>query len=221
MTTAAACGLDAISWYACHWITPSFAEGAGAPYADLAATDIAQWSYEQSQYNNMVPNVTTGWDNRPFHLNPTSWYADPGPNNWFQEATPSQIVTHVQDALTWVANNLSAAAANTVIIYAWNEFAEGGWISPTLTNYEGAERLDAMASLLTGCSATPTPVPSATPSPCGACTATPSPPACNPSLIDNLDSGGTQNQYGGYWYTYTGMGSSLISPEPFSDSMPY
>ncbi len=37
---------------------------------------------------------------------------------------------------------------NAVIIYAWNEFDEGGWLCPTL--YGGTERLDAIREILVG-----------------------------------------------------------------------
>lgn len=42
--------------------------------------------------------------------------------------------------------NPEAGEAGAVIIYAWNEFDEGGWICPTLS--EGTARLDAIRKVL-------------------------------------------------------------------------
>ncbi len=50
-------------------------------------------------------------------------------------------------ALEWNRTNPKAGEANAVIIYAWNEFDEGGWICPTLS--EGTGRLDAIRRVLT------------------------------------------------------------------------
>jgi hypothetical protein len=52
----------------------------------------------------------------------------------------------LQAALDWIKANPKSAEAKAVLIYAWNEFDEGGWLAPTLT--EGTARLDTMRSVL-------------------------------------------------------------------------
>ncbi|MFI7067520.1 hypothetical protein ACIBL3_41450 [Kribbella sp. NPDC050124] len=50
--------------------------------------------------------------------------------------------------VNWTKIHLSNTAANSVLIYAWNENLEGGWICPTLNEmrYFGRPlRLDAIA----------------------------------------------------------------------------
>jgi hypothetical protein len=49
-----------------------------------------------------------------------------------------------------VQNNRQICIANTIIIYAWNEFDEGGWISPTRNKDGSADtsRLDAIKAKL-------------------------------------------------------------------------
>jgi hypothetical protein len=65
--------------------------------------------------------------------------------NWYE------LANHLADALDWTSRNrASAAPVNAVLIYAWNENDEGGWLVPTL-NPDGsvnAERLDAIAAKL-------------------------------------------------------------------------
>jgi len=40
--------------------------------------------------------------------------------------------------------NPSIAESNTILIYAWNEHVEGGWICPTLANYGFTDRIDTL-----------------------------------------------------------------------------
>jgi hypothetical protein len=92
--------------------------------------------------------VTTGWDNRPRSLYPQSWNNNQpvASNAWVQKATPAEIGTNLQNALNWVQNNQLTADANTVLMYAWNEFDEGGWMTPTLQT--GTDRHDAVSEVL-------------------------------------------------------------------------
>jgi hypothetical protein len=102
--------------------------------------------------------ATTGWDTRPRLEHPVSWMAgvearpDPTPPAEQKPllddvtATPSQLARHLQDALEWTQNNRALNPANAIIIYAWNENDEGGWLIPTLS--EGPARLDAIAAVL-------------------------------------------------------------------------
>jgi len=48
--------------------------------------------------------------------------------------------------LDWLVAYPEAAEPNAVLIYAWNEFDEGGWLAPTLG--DGTARLDAIAKVL-------------------------------------------------------------------------
>jgi hypothetical protein len=135
-------GMDALGMYATSWIAN------GAPYADLAAADTGQWDYVASLGYKIVPHVTSGWDTRPIHDHALSWYPDPGPNGWVVMPTPAELAGHVKEGLDWVTANAVAADAKTVLVYAWNEFAEGGFICPTLAAYDGSARLDALGAML-------------------------------------------------------------------------
>ena len=46
--------------------------------------------------------------------------------------TPDELAAHVRAALEWTKANRDLNPANAVIIYAWNEHDEGGWLQPTL-----------------------------------------------------------------------------------------
>jgi hypothetical protein len=67
-------------------------------------------------------------------------------SNWFAHGKPEEVAAHVAAGLEWVRQHPGMCPANTVIIYAWNELSEGGWIVPTLD--EGTARLDAIQRVL-------------------------------------------------------------------------
>lgn len=73
-------------------------------------------------------------------------YDDWMPNIWYTMAQPYQISNNLTYTLNWIATYPETAEANTMLIYAWNEFSEGGWICPTLD--EGNALLQAINSVL-------------------------------------------------------------------------
>ncbi len=105
---AAELGVDALSSYAA-----SGEDTPGTAYATLSAEAEGDWSTERSQTGlSLIPTVVTGW-------NPV---AAPG----YQAGTPTQIANQVSDAMAWTQANPSSNPANSVLIYSWNEFGEGG-----------------------------------------------------------------------------------------------
>jgi hypothetical protein len=138
-------GADAVSRYATGGLN-------GVPYSNLAATETGLWSDYATAGGQVVPTVSTGWDNRPRYDYPVSWIADYTPlkDNWVQQGTPTEIANHLGGAIGWNGTHAANAQANTVIIYAWNEFDEGGWICPTLYEIRDSGRplrLDAIAGV--------------------------------------------------------------------------
>ncbi|MFF0267092.1 hypothetical protein [Kribbella sp. NPDC004536] len=138
-------GADAVSRYATGGTN-------GATYASLASAEAGLWTDYATAGGQVVPTVSTGWDNRPRYDYPVSWIADYASlkNNWVQQATPTEIANHLGAAVQWNGAHSANAAANAVLIYAWNEFDEGGWICPTLYELRDSGRplrLDAIAGV--------------------------------------------------------------------------
>ena len=46
-------------------------------------------------------------------------------------ATPDELAAHVCEAVQWAGTHRELNPANAIIIYAWNEHDEGGWLQPT------------------------------------------------------------------------------------------
>lgn len=121
----------------------------GAPYSDMIANDQGNWGILAAYGVQVVPTVTTGWDPRPRIDNPVSW-ASYQEDAWAQTATPEEIADNLKNALDWNDNHPTSSFPNAVLMYAWNENDEGGWILPTLgaDGQPDPSRLDAVQSVL-------------------------------------------------------------------------
>jgi len=110
------------------------------------------WDKSKAAGRKVVPSVSAGWDRRPRVENPVPWEGGgrgrpvTGGRRRTAKQAAAQIAAGVKSAINWNAANPEAGEADAVIIYAWNEFDEGGWICPTLS--EGASRLDAIRTVL-------------------------------------------------------------------------
>lgn len=139
-------GFDAVSAYA----SPS----ADASYAQLCQrTEDSFWKKAAAAKVPYVPVLTTGWDKRPRQVHTVPW--EEGQSHLSQKifpstATPAEIVAHLKHALEFVRGHKDVCRANTIIVYAWNEHDEGGWLCPTwrATGIPDNSRLEAISELL-------------------------------------------------------------------------
>ena len=145
--TARELGFDAVSAYA-------FGGAQGGRYQDLAAqVETAQWQTCRRLGIPVIPLVQTGWDKRPRMDNPVPWERGAAyhkARRHFEPPTPAQLAAHLGRALDWVERNRALCPARSVIVYAWNENDEGGWLVPTRgpLGEPNTERLDAINALL-------------------------------------------------------------------------
>lgn len=129
-------GLDAIGAYA------STAGAKAATYADLARHTETWWDAFKAAGVPVVPLATAGWDMRPRVETPVPWVEGGDIEQYYEAPTPGELAAHISKALAWCREHPDTAEAQAVLIYAWNEFDEGGWLCPTLE--EGTARLDAI-----------------------------------------------------------------------------
>jgi hypothetical protein len=135
-------GYDAVSSYGAASKVATFAE-----LCRYIETDL--WSSAASAGVPYIPMVSTGWDPSPRNDNPVSW-SNAIDDRCVPTATPREIAGHLRRALQFVRDNPRTCPANAVIVYAWNEHDEGGWLSPTWTpdGEPDTQRLEALAALL-------------------------------------------------------------------------
>jgi hypothetical protein len=121
-------GFDAVSAYAKGGDQATFAE-----LVESVERDCWQNAAEASV--PYVPFVTTGWDKRPRQDHPVSWEKGHRYHRQKQfpsRATAQEIAEHLERAIRFSKEHPKVCVANAVVIYAWNEHDEGGWLSPTL-----------------------------------------------------------------------------------------
>ena len=140
-------GFDAVSAYAYAGDMPK--------YTDLAkAVETWYWKRAAKAKVPYVPMVTAGWDKTPRKDNPVSWEKK-GQGYHKQKvfpsrATPEEIAAHLKRSLEFVDQRPDICEARAVVIYAWNEYDEGGWIAPTrgANGRPDKSRLDAIKKIL-------------------------------------------------------------------------
>ena len=136
-------GFDAISAYALQH------GDAAATYAQLATYVQNWWNTARDTGAHVIPTVMTGWDRRPRVENPVPWESwqvqGSGLQYYYAAPTPPELASHLQAALDWVQATPANADAHAVLMYAWNEIDEGGWLLPTLA--EKTARLEAVRSV--------------------------------------------------------------------------
>ncbi|MDD2797146.1 MAG: glycoside hydrolase family 99-like domain-containing protein [Bacteroidales bacterium] len=115
-------------------------------YANLIAGDLKSWNAISSKTTlPFIATIGTGYDMRPWAVDhPTL----PASDYWYTGVTPDRIGAHLQDGISWTTTNSSKVLGNLLLMYAWNENAEGGWLTPT--NSEGNARLDAVEKTIYG-----------------------------------------------------------------------
>jgi hypothetical protein len=123
--------------------------GNESPYGDLRAAARRFWNEARDLGVAVVPTAMAGWDRRPRIERPHPWepWQKPGEgmNRYYKAPTPDELASHVRECADWVVANPSVCPARVMLIYAWNEHDEGGWLCPTLG--EGDARIEALARM--------------------------------------------------------------------------
>jgi hypothetical protein len=125
-------------------VVPGYASGPERhSYAELVAANRTAWGGRPDQ--PYIPIVTAGWDKRPWE-GPTGLHQPAG--SYYPDRTPAQCRDFLQSALAWMDQHPEQATAERlVLIYAWNEFGEGGYVAPTKGDPDG-EYLKALRSVV-------------------------------------------------------------------------
>jgi hypothetical protein len=115
------------------------------PYNDLVTAAQAEWrQFAEASPIPYIPSVMDGWDPRPWDERPYGYLF------WFAR-TPREVAAFVQDAIAWIRANPSmhvgaASSPPLVLMEAWNELGEGGYVLPTKA--EGYAYGQALADVL-------------------------------------------------------------------------
>ena len=116
-------------------VVPGYTSGSQEHrYAALVKANQAAWGGSPEQ--PYMPIVTAGWDKRP-------WEGPTGLNQaagwYYPDRTPDAFAAFLREAGAWMQQHPDRTTAERIVlVYAWNEFGEGGYIAPTKGDPEGA-----------------------------------------------------------------------------------
>ena len=112
-------------------VVPGYSGGAEEhPYSELADAQRKQWAGTKEQ--PYIPTVIAGWDKRPWE-DASGKGTGGGKQGWFYTGrTPEQFKDFLNDSVAWMDKNPEQTIKERMIlIYAWNELGEGGYLVPT------------------------------------------------------------------------------------------
>jgi hypothetical protein len=115
-----------------------------APYSRLVGRVEDYWRAVHRRGLPLVPLVMTGWDRRPRVQTPVPWergtYTDVQMTWYYHRPDAAELTAHATAAIELARRD--ERAGGLALVYAWNEFDEGGWLAPT--RGEGTLRLAAI-----------------------------------------------------------------------------
>lgn len=144
-----ALGFDASTKYAQFPYQPKMTYAA---FDQQVRRDWQSWVKAEYQHS---PLLSAGWDNRPRYYNPVPWIpkSEKMLSRYAETPTPEELAAHVKAGMDFVYRNPEFCEAQDLLMYAWNEHDEGGWLCPTLDPKTGGiddSRVKAVGKVIRG-----------------------------------------------------------------------
>lgn len=115
--------VDGISAYACT-------RGEVTSYAELLEISLRDNEARAQKRDLVIPLFSTGWNPAPRLDIPSPW-VNYKRHSYAKAATPEELVEGGKRFSAWIRERLGDRFAGHIMMFAWNEFEEGGWICPT------------------------------------------------------------------------------------------
>ncbi len=109
-------------------IVPGYAAGSEEhPYSKLVEAHKERW--EGTPEQPYIPEITVGWDKRPWE-GPQGLNQKPG--YYYPNRTPKAFAGFLNAADQWMDEHPNETTKERIVlVYAWNELGEGGYLVPT------------------------------------------------------------------------------------------
>ncbi|MCF0042530.1 glycoside hydrolase family 99-like domain-containing protein [Dyadobacter fanqingshengii] len=123
---AEACGFDVLTGYNFHQYIPDSTHIGTYDIDVMRTTESKIWDQMvQSSKLPIIPSVTLNWDPRAVTdlRNRES--------TRLKGYSKQSVYKSVKSCLDWMSQNKSSLAGNMAVLYAWNEYGEGAWLTPS------------------------------------------------------------------------------------------
>jgi hypothetical protein len=137
LAAAQACGFDVFTGYNYHGsgfyprpqdANPTPFPKQAIPISSLLNSDTLVWNVIIHHVSQpYVPLVTLNWDPRPWDDATHHYKTAP----YFVGYSEKSVYESVKSAEHWVQNHADRDPAKIAILYAWNEYGEGAWLTPS------------------------------------------------------------------------------------------
>lgn len=117
------CLVDGISAYACT-------RGDIETYTELLEGSLQDNEEHAQKHEFAIPLFTTGWSPAPRMDIPSPW-VNYRHNRYAKGATADELREGAKKFSVWIKESLADRFSGHIMMFAWNEFEEGGWICPT------------------------------------------------------------------------------------------
>lgn len=118
--------------YRTHYnVIPGYTSGAEEhKYAELADSQKKEWNGTKEQ--PYIPTVIVGWDKRPWEDMTRKGQGGSREGWYYPDHTPEQFKNLLTDAVSWMDRHPEETTRERLLlVYAWNELGEGGYLIPT------------------------------------------------------------------------------------------
>lgn len=104
----------------------------GSTWEQLVKDMDAGNDYRVAMGKPVIPHFATGWNPMPRIKHPVPWCAYPM-LDYAPPATTEQLIAGAASVKEWIRKHAEVCPTGNIMVFAWNEFEEGGWICPTLS----------------------------------------------------------------------------------------
>ena len=125
ISISSGCGFDALTGYNYSGVAFSgnFFE---SPIRNLISGEIGVWNKFRSSNLPYIPVGTLNWDPRPWRVH------EPPGIHYYEGYSGNSVYKTVMSLYQWMKDNPQQTTKEHIaLLYAWNEYGEGGWLTPS------------------------------------------------------------------------------------------